>query len=168
MPVTVNGGYVMPAWYDIIGRSDSDPEDAKGIQHSAKAINALIEREASRGIAYQQIVLAGFSQGCAMVLHTGLRFPQRLAGIMALSGYLPLASTLQEERNPANGDTPIFLAHGDWDAVIIPERSERSRDLLQANGYDVQWKSYPMEHSLHPIEVIDIGHFLRRVLASNN
>ena len=168
MPVTVNGGYVMPAWYDIIGRSDSAPEDAAGIQNSAKAINALIEREASRGIAHQQIVLAGFSQGCAMVLHTGLRFPQRLAGIMALSGYLPLASTLSAERNPANQDIPIFLAHGDWDAVIVPERSERSRDLLQANGYDVQWKSYPMEHSLHPIEVIDIGHFLRRVLTTNN
>jgi phospholipase/carboxylesterase len=164
MPVTVNGGYVMPAWYDIIGRSDSDPEDANGIQNSAKAINALIEREASRGIAYQQIVLAGFSQGCAMVLHTGLRFKHRLAGIMALSGYLPLASTLLAERNPANQDTPIFLAHGDWDAVIVPERSERSRDFLQANGHDVQWKNYPMEHSLHPIEVIDIGHFLRRVL----
>jgi phospholipase/carboxylesterase len=103
-----------------------------------------------------------------MVLHTGLRFPQRLAGIMALSGYLPLASTLLEERNSANSNTPIFLAHGDWDAVIIPERSERSRDLLQANDYDVQWKSYPMEHSLHPIEVIDIGHFLQRVLTANN
>ena len=164
MPVTVNGGYVMPAWYDIIGRSDSDPEDAAGIQNSASAINALIEREAQRGIAYNQIVLAGFSQGCAMVLHTGLRFNHRLAGIMALSGYLPLASTLLTERNPANQETPIFLAHGDWDAVIVPERSERSRDFLQANGYDVQWKSYAMEHSLHPIEVVDIGHFLRRVL----
>jgi phospholipase/carboxylesterase len=168
MPVTVNGGYVMPAWYDIIGRSDSDPEDASGIQNSAKAINALIEREASRGIPYQHIVLAGFSQGCAMVLHTGLRFPQRLAGIMALSGYLPLAPSVLAERNSANQDTPIFLAHGDWDAVIIPERSERSRDFLEANGYDVQWKNYPMEHSLHPIEVIDIGHFLRRVLTANN
>jgi phospholipase/carboxylesterase len=164
MPVTVNGGYVMPAWYDIIGRSDSDPEDAAGIQNSASAMNALIEREAQRGIAYNQIVLAGFSQGCAMVLHTGLRFNHRLAGIMALSGYLPLASTLLTERNPANQETPIFLAHGDWDAVIVPERSERSRDFLQANGYDVQWKSYAMEHSLHPIEVVDIGHFLRRVL----
>lgn len=164
MPVTVNGGYVMPAWYDIIGRSDNDPEDADGIQNSAQAINALIEREASRGIAYSQIVLAGFSQGCAMVLHTGLRFNHRLAGIMALSGYLPLASTLLAERNPANFNTPILLAHGDWDAVIVPERSERSRDFLQANGYDVHWKSYAMEHSLHPIEVVDIGHFLRRVL----
>jgi phospholipase/carboxylesterase len=168
MPVSVNGGYVMPAWYDIIGRGDNDPEDAKGIQNSAKAISALIEREASRGIAYKRIVLAGFSQGCAMVLHTGLRFNHGLAGIMALSGYLPLASTLLAQRNPANQDTPIFLAHGDWDAVIIPERSERSRDFLQANGYDVQWKNYPMEHSLHPIEVIDIGHFLRRVLRTND
>jgi phospholipase/carboxylesterase len=164
MPVTVNGGYVMPAWYDIIGRKDSEPEDASGIQNSAKAINALIEREAGRGIAYSQIILAGFSQGCAMVLHTGLRFNHGLAGIMALSGYLPLASTLLAERNPANFNTPIFLAHGDSDAVIVPERSERSRDFLQANGYDVQWKSYAMEHSLHPIEIIDIGHFLRRVL----
>lgn len=164
MPVTVNGGYVMPAWYDIIGRSDHDPEDAIGINRSAMAINALIEREASRGIAYEKIVLAGFSQGCAMVLHTGLRFPHRLAGIMALSGYLPLAQSFLAERNPANQATPIFMAHGDWDAVIIPERSERSRDLLQANGYDVQWKSYAMEHSVHPIEIIDMCHFLRHVL----
>lgn len=164
MPVTVNGGYVMPAWYDIIGRSDSDLEDAPGINRSAIAINALIEREANRGIAYDKIVLAGFSQGCAMVLHTGLRFPHRLAGIMALSGYLPLAQAFLSERNTANNQTPIFMAHGDWDAVIVPERSERSRDLLQANGYDVQWKSYAMEHSVHPIEVIDMCHFLRRVL----
>lgn len=164
MPVTVNGGYVMPAWYDIIGRSDSDPEDAAGIHRSAMAIHALIEREASRGIPYDKIVLAGFSQGCAMVLHTGLRFPHRLAGIMALSGYLPLAPSFLSERSPANQTTPIFMAHGDWDAVIIPERSERSRDLLQANGYDVQWKSYAMEHSVHPIEIIDMCHFLRRVL----
>lgn len=166
MPVTVNNGYVMPAWYDIIGRSDSDPEDRAGIERSATAINALIEKEASRGIAYNKIVLAGFSQGCAMVLHAGLRFPHRLAGIMALSGYLPLAQSLAAERSPANIDTPIFMAHGDWDAVIIPERSERSRDLLTTHGYEVQWKSYAMEHSVHPIEIKDIGHFLRKVLAA--
>ncbi|CAM3598061.1 alpha/beta hydrolase [Polynucleobacter brandtiae] len=163
IPVTVNGGYVMPAWYDIISRSDNAEEDRIGIEHSAKAINALIEKEASRGIAYDKIVLAGFSQGCAMVLHTGLRFPHRLAGIMALSGYLPLATSLGAERSSANIDTPIFMAHGDWDAVIIPQRSEQSRDLLTASGYHVQWKSYAMEHSVHPIEMIDMGHFLRRI-----
>lgn len=164
MPVTVNGGYVMPAWYDIIGRSPNDPEDGIGITRSAQAIAALIEREASRGIAYNRIVLAGFSQGCAMVLHTGLRFPHRLAGIMALSGYLPLASDFLTERTPANQNTPIFMAHGQWDAVIVPERSEASRDLLLAHGYEVQWKSYAMEHSLHPIEIVDLCHFLRRAL----
>lgn len=166
MPVTVNGGYVMPAWYDIIGRSVGDPEDRAGIERSAQAIYDLIEKEASRGIAYNKIVLAGFSQGCAMVLHTGLRFPHKLAGIIALSGYLPLAQSLEAERSPENTNTPIFMAHGDWDAVIIPERSKLSKDHLIALGYEVQWKSYAMEHSVHPIEIIDIGHFLRRVLGS--
>jgi len=112
MPVTVNGGYVMPAWYDIIGRNLMDQEDAAGIQKSAAAIVQLIEKEAERGIAYDKIVLAGFSQGCAMALHIGLRFPHRLAGIIALSGYLPLAMTANIEKHTANAKTPIFMAHG--------------------------------------------------------
>jgi phospholipase/carboxylesterase len=139
-------------------------QDAAGIQKSARAINLLIEHEISRGIPAHNIVLAGFSQGCAMALHTGLRFPQRLAGIMALSGYLPLADTLMAERAPANADTPIFMGHGSMDPVVVPVRGEASRDLLAQLGYAVQWHSYPMQHSVHPREVADISAFLASVL----
>lgn len=165
MPVTVNGGYVMPAWYDISGGDLVSRQDADGIARSMQAINALIEQEISRGIAPEAIVLAGFSQGCAVALHTGLRFGQRLAGIMALSGYLPLADRLAAERNPANATTPIFMAHGSQDPVVIPAWGESSRDLLSQLGYPVQWHSYPMQHSVHPREVADISVFLTRVLS---
>jgi phospholipase/carboxylesterase len=162
--VTVNGGYVMPAWYDITGRDISDREDLAGIHKSAVAISELIEREASRGIAYKNIVLAGFSQGCAMSLQVGLRFPHAIAGIMALSGYLPLAKTLLLERSEANAKTPIYMAHGLWDAVITLERAEASADILEKLGYQVDWNTYPMEHSLHPDELVDISRFLTMVL----
>jgi phospholipase/carboxylesterase len=165
IPVTVNGGYVMPAWYDILGADLVSRQDAAGIRASGQAINALIEREIARGIPAARIVLAGFSQGCAMALHAGLRFPQSLAGIMALSGYLPLAEHLAAERNAANAHTPIFMAHGSQDPVVVPARGEASRDLLARLGYPVQWHSYPMPHSLHPREVADIAIFLRQVLA---
>jgi phospholipase/carboxylesterase len=165
MAVTVNGGYVMPAWYDITGRDIKDREDAAGIHKSAIAISELIEREASRGIAYEKIVLAGFSQGCAMSLQVGLRFPHALAGIMALSGYLPLAASLPLERSEANSKTPIFMAHGIWDAVVIPERAEASVDALEKLDYQVDWNTYPMEHSLHPDELVDISRFLTMVLS---
>lgn len=162
--VTVNGGYVMPAWYDITERDINAREDIAGIHKSATAIAELIEREASRGIAYDKIVLAGFSQGCAMSLQVGLRFPHTLAGIMALSGYLPLAKSLAVERSDANSKTPIFMAHGVWDAVIVPERAEASADVLEKLGYQVDWNTYPMEHSLHPDELVDISRFLTMVL----
>lgn len=164
LPVTINGGYVMPAWYDIRGADLVSRQDAEGIQKSAQAIAALIDNEIARGIAPEAIVLAGFSQGCAMALHTGLRFPQRLAGIMALSGYLPLAETLTAERHLANAATPIFMAHGSQDPVVIPARGEASRDLLTGLGYAVQWHTYPMPHSLHPREVTDISAFLKSML----
>ncbi len=165
IPVTVNGGYVMPAWYDIFGADLVSRQDAVGIRASEQAVTALIEREIARGIPASRIVLAGFSQGCAIALHTGLRFPQTLAGIMALSGYLPLAEHFATERAPANAHTPIFMAHGNQDPVVIPERGEASRDLLVKMGYPVQWHSYPMPHSLHPREVADIAVFLKKVLA---
>jgi phospholipase/carboxylesterase len=168
MAVTVNGGYVMPAWYDITGRNLNDREDVNGIHQSAIAISHLIEREASRGISYDNIVLAGFSQGCAMSLQVGLRFPHKLAGIMALSGYLPLANSLPLERSVANNDTPIFMAHGTWDEVIIPERAEASADVLEKLGYQVDWNTYPMEHSLHPDELTDISRFLTLVLSKKD
>lgn len=165
IPVTVNGGYMMPAWYDIFGADLISRQDTAGIRASAQAIAALIEREIARGIPAHRIVLAGFSQGCAMALHTGLRFPQTLAGIMALSGYLPLAEQFVAERTAANAHTPIFMAHGSQDPVVVPARGEASRDLLVKMGYPVQWHSYPMPHSLHPREVADISVFLGQVLA---
>ncbi len=167
MAVTVNGGYVMPAWYDITERDINAREDLAGIHKSAVAIADLIEREASRGVAYEKIVLAGFSQGCAMSLQVGLRFPHALAGIMALSGYLPLAKSLSLERSDANRKTPIFMAHGVWDAVIVPERAEASADVLEKLGYQVDWNTYPMEHSLHPDELVDISRFLTMVLSKS-
>jgi phospholipase/carboxylesterase len=154
----------MPAWYDIRGTDLVRQQDEAGIRQSAQAIIALIEREIARGIAACRIVLAGFSQGSAIALHTGLRYPQQLAGIVALSGYLPLAGHLAAERSMANAHTPIFMAHGSQDPVVIPARGEASRDLLVQLGYAVQWHSYPMPHSVHPREIADISAFLTRVL----
>lgn len=165
MPVTVNGGYVMPAWYDIRGADLLSRQDDAGIRTSEQAIHALIAREIARGIAAEHIVLAGFSQGSAMALHTGLRYPHTLAGIVALSGYLPLAETFAAERAAANARTPVFMAHGSQDPVVLPVRGEASRDLLTGLDYDVQWHSYPMPHSVHPREIIDISAFLTDVLA---
>ncbi|MDB5850275.1 MAG: carboxylesterase [Rhodoferax sp.] len=167
MPVTVNNGYVMPAWYDIFAADLVRREDGPGIKASAAAIEALIAREVARGIQPEHIVLAGFSQGCAMALHTGLRHHARLAGIMALSGYLPLAGSLAAERAAANQHTPIFMAHGTADPVVVLARAEDSRQALTTMGYDVRWHTYPMPHSVHPKEVADIGDFLRAVLPAN-
>jgi phospholipase/carboxylesterase len=164
MPVTVNGGYIMPAWYDILGPNLVSQQDAAGIQASERAIVALIAHEVARGIPAERMVLAGFSQGCAMALHTGLRLPHRLAGIMALSGYLPLADRFAAERHPANAQTPVFMAHGTQDPVVVVARGEDSRDALVALGQPVAWHSYPMPHSLHPQEISDISAFLALVL----
>ena len=164
MPVSINNGYVMPAWYDIKGADLVRMEDAAGIHTSALAIEALIANEVARGIPASHIVLAGFSQGCAMALHTGLRHGEKLAGIMALSGYLPLAGTLAAERSMANAATPIFMAHGTQDPVVPLARAEASRDALRGLGYPVEWHTYAMPHSVHPQEVADIGTFLRQIL----
>lgn len=165
MPVTMNGGYEMPAWYDILGSDLVKREDEAGIRRSALALEALIAREVQRGVAAERIVLAGFSQGCAMALHTGLRHSSRLAGIVALSGYLPLAGQLAEQASSANRDVPIFMAHGTADPMVVLPRAEASRDALLALGYGVQWHTYPMQHSVHPQELHDIGLFLQSVLA---
>ena len=164
MPVTVNGGYVMPAWYDIVGRNLMDQEDADGIKQSAASIIELIEREVQRGIDYRHIVLAGFSQGCAMALYIGLRLPHQLAGIIALSGYLPLALSLHVEKHAANQSTPIFMAHGTYDPVVVLDRAQASHALLEKLGYPVDWNEYPMEHSVNHEELADISHFLQEVL----
>ena len=167
MPVTVNGGYVMPAWYDIIGRNLMDQEDAEGIKRSATSIIELIEREVQRGIDFRHIVLAGFSQGCAMALYIGLRLPHQLAGIIALSGYLPLALSLSIEKHSANQNTPIFMAHGTYDPVVILDRAQASHALLEKLDYRVNWNEYPMEHSVHHEELADISRFLQEVLPKN-
>jgi phospholipase/carboxylesterase len=167
MPVTVNGGYVMPAWYDIIGRNLMDQEDTEGIKRSAASIIELIEREVQRGIDYRHIALAGFSQGCAMVLYIGLRLPHPLAGIIALSGYLPLALSLNLEKHSANQSTPIFMAHGTFDPVVALDRAQASHSLLANLGYQVDWNEYPMEHSVNHEELKDISRFLQEVLPKN-
>ena len=164
-PVTINMGMPMRAWYDILGTDLIRREDEAGLRESQAAVEALIEREIARGTPAERIVLAGFSQGCAMTLQAGLRQPRRLAGLMGLSGYLPLAAVTEAERHPANQDTPIFLAHGTQDPVVILPRAEASRDLLVSLGYQVEWHTYPMPHSVHPAEIADIGRFLQQVLA---
>lgn len=166
MPVTINNGYVMRAWYDIREGDLTQREDEAGLRRSQQAIDALIEREIARGIPAHRIVLMGFSQGCAMTLLTGLRQSHRLAGLVGLSGYLPLAATTEAERNPANQHTPIFLAHGTEDPVVPLQRAIASRDQLQALGCQVDWHEYPMPHSVCPDEVADIDAFLKRVLAA--
>jgi phospholipase/carboxylesterase len=164
MPVTINGGYEMRAWYDILGTDLVRHEDEAGLRKSQLAIEQLIANEKARGIPAERIILAGFSQGCAMTLQTGLRHPEKLAGLLCLSGYLPIHTTLAAERSPANQTTPIFMAHGTVDPVIPIFRAEQSRDLLQSLGYTVEWHEYPMPHSVSPEEIDHIGDWLRRVL----
>lgn len=164
--VTINGGYVMPAWYDILSADFSARrEDPQGVRGSAAALEKLIARENARGIADRHVVLAGFSQGGAIALHTGLRHPATLAGIMALSTYLPLADTLPAEAHKANRTTPIFMAHGYDDGVIRYEFSRRSCELLLEAGYPIDWHPYEMDHSVCMEEVRDIGAWLRKTLA---
>lgn len=165
-PVTINNGIGMRAWYDIFTMDLVRREDDPGIRVSQAAIEALIARENARGVPTSNIVLAGFSQGCAMALHTGLRQKEKLAGLIGLSGYLPLASTAQAERTPANADTPIFLAHGTYDPVVNLARAEATRDFLQTHGYDVTWRTYPMPHSVCAEEIRDIAAFLKRVVTA--
>ena len=164
-PVTINNGYRMRAWYDILGMDLVRREDEAGLRASALEVQALLDREAARGIAPGRTVLMGFSQGCAMTLLTGLRAPQRLAGLVGLSGYLPLAETIEAEASDANRLVPIFLAHGSYDGVVLPQRGRDSRDLLQRLGYDVEWHEYAMQHNVCAEEIADLGNFLRRVLA---
>ena len=164
MPVTINGGYVMRAWYDILGTDLVKREDETGLRASQTAIEQLIAQEKSRNIPTNRIVLAGFSQGCAMALQTGLRHSEPLAGLLCLSGYVPLNTTVIAERSAANQNTPIFLAHGRGDSVIPRNRAEQSRDLLKSLGYEVEWHEYLMPHSVCKEEIDDIGHWLRRIL----
>ena len=165
MSVTRNNGYVMPAWYDIYGVIPVREEDEACIKMSQAYIDALIQAEISRGISSDRIVLAGFSQGGAIALHTALRYPHKLAGILALSTYLPLHAKLNAEAHTANKNIPIFMAHGIFDDVISLEMSKVSRDLLQNSGFSVNWYEYRMAHSVCAEEIIDIESFLKQVLS---
>ncbi|MFY9314379.1 MAG: alpha/beta fold hydrolase [Burkholderiales bacterium] len=162
-PVTINMGMRMRAWYDIV-QLGGGGEDEAGIRDSQGLLEKLIAKQKQQGIAARRIVLAGFSQGGAIVLQTALRHPERLAGVLALSTYLPLAGKLEKERSAMNADVPIFMAHGAHDNMIPMFRAAQSRDALQALGYDVEWHDYPMPHSVCPQELADIAEFLLRVL----
>jgi phospholipase/carboxylesterase len=166
MPVTINGGHPMRAWYDILGTEEEGVQDEAGLRRSQALVEGLLAREKARGMPAQRIVLAGFSQGCAMALLTGLRHPERLGGIVGLSGYLPLADTTGDEAHPANRGTPIFLAHGSYDPVVELHRATASRDALRALGYEPEWHEYMMPHAVCPPEVEELNAFLVRVLSA--
>jgi phospholipase/carboxylesterase len=167
-PVTLNGGYAMRAWYDIFPPSShaAQPrqEDEPGLRASMVQVQALIDREVAMGVPASRIVLMGFSQGCAMTLLTGLRAPQRLAGLVALSGYLPLPASAAAERSAANAGLPVFMGHGEEDEIVVIERGEAARDALLALGHPVEWRTYPMGHSVCPEEVADLNRWLLDVL----
>jgi phospholipase/carboxylesterase len=165
--VTINNGYVMRAWYDV---SFGDLEgkgrraDEAGVRESQAQIGALVEREAGRGIAHKNILLAGFSQGGAVALHTGLRYPRSLGGVMALSTYLPLADSFPQEATAENKATPVFMAHGVFDPVVPLVMGAGSMTFLTGLGYAIDWRQYPMQHSVCAQEVQDIGAWLRKIL----
>jgi phospholipase/carboxylesterase len=163
--VTINGGHRMRAWYDILGTDLARREDEGGLRESALLVQGLIDREVARGVPANRIVLAGFSQGCAMTLLAGLRHPLRLAGLAGMSGYLPLAASTPAERHAANADTPVFLAHGRSDGVVPLARGAEARDQLKSLGHPVEWHDYPMEHSVCMEEVVALNQWLLRVLA---
>ena len=165
MPVTINNGYPMRAWYDIRENDFNERADIAGVKRSQAQVEALIARENARGVTAQRIVLAGFSQGGAIALYAGLRHIERLAGIVALSTYVIAPATLAAEAGAANRDVPIFMAHGTQDPVVQFRWGEASRRLLVAAGYNVEWHTYPMPHSAVPEEIDAISAFLLRALA---
>jgi phospholipase/carboxylesterase len=162
-PVTINNGYVMRAWYDIRGLARSAAEDAEGIRESQARVSALVDAQQHRGITPARVVIAGFSQGGAIALQTALRYPSALAGVLALSTYLPLQQTLPAEAAAANRSIQILMCHGTNDPMVPVQLGELSRQVLTGLGYAVDWRTYPMEHSVCPAEVTDIGHWLRQV-----
>jgi len=163
-PVTINGGFVMRAWYDIAYQELAFKEDERGLRESQKLIEELIVRENTRGIPSSRIVLAGFSQGGVLALQTGLRQSKLLAGLMALSSYLPMSPMIEVERNAASNSVPIFMGHGITDNIVPLALGKMSRDTLIKLGYEVEWHQYTMPHSVCPEELADIGVWLKRVL----
>jgi phospholipase/carboxylesterase len=168
MPVTINQGMSMRAWYDVRAANITERADLDGVRRSEQQVGALIEHEASRGISPARIVLAGFSQGGAIALFAGLRYPQRIAGIVALSTYLIAPDLLADDASSANRDVPIFMAHGTRDPVVQFPWGETSRRALEAGGWSVEWHAYPMEHSAVIEEIVEVGRFLVRVLGSGS
>ena len=164
MAVTRNSGYIMPAWYDLYGVTGNSKEDEAGIRNTRSYVNKLIQHELDRGISAERIVIAGFSQGGAIALHTALRYPQKLGGVLALSTYLPVKTQLAAEASPANASTPIFMAHGVFDDVITLEMCKISLQTLQSQHYLVDWHEYNMAHSVCMEEITDIRAFLSKVL----
>jgi phospholipase/carboxylesterase len=164
-PVTINNGFVMRAWYDITSLGANRTEDDAGIRESADVVRSYVEQENTRGIASNRIVIAGFSQGGAIALHAALRHPQRLAGVMALSSYLPLQQTLAAEASGANRDVPILVCHGLRDGVVPATMGKAARDTLQGLGYPVEWQAYPMEHQVCMEEVLDVSKWLQARLS---
>jgi len=160
-PITVNGGAVMRAWYDIIEISTVKGQDEAGIRHSAGKVRALIDHEISRGVPASKIVLAGFSQGGAMALHVGLRYPEKLAGIMALSAYLLFPDRLQSEYSKANSSTAVFMGHGTQDPMVPFALGQAACSALQTGQWPVEWHSYPIPHSVSQPEIADIGRWLQ-------
>ncbi len=168
IPVTCNGGYVMPAWYDIISLDKNNREvDTAGIVQSREQIRILIDREKEMGIPSHRIFLAGFSQGGAVAYTTGLTHPEPLAGIMALSTYLPVPKLVAEEATEDNRQVPIFAAHGTEDDIVSIELGRRATEFLTQNGYTCQWQEYPMPHSISLEEIQDIGTWLNQRIASH-
>jgi phospholipase/carboxylesterase len=165
-PVTINGGAAMRSWYDILNADLSRREDEAGVRASIARVHRLLEREIARGMPARRIVLGGFSQGCAITLAAGLRFGQRLGGLVGMSGYVPLAANTAAERHTANADVPVFIAHGQRDGIVPMARGAAGRDLLQELGMKVEWHDYPMEHSVCIEEVQALRQWLLRVLAA--
>ena len=160
VPVTVNGGLSMPAWYDVLTLDWNGPEDAAGVRDSSRLLRHLIRRETERGIPSHRVFIGGFSQGGSVALFTGPRHPDPLAGIVALSTWMPQPASLAEENSDANRSLPVFMAHGTYDPTVPMMFGARARDQLRAQGHDVRWSTYPMEHAVCAREIADLNEWL--------
>lgn len=165
-PITVNGGYVMPGWYDIKGSDISDKEDLPGITESQQTLEALIDGQIARGIASENIIIAGFSQGGAVAYYTALRLKHKIAGVLALSTYLPFPQNALNEHTSVNVNTPVMAMHGLSDGIVMPGLGKSSADLMAKLGFEVQWQEYDMEHSVIPEQLADIGNWINRVFCT--
>ena len=170
-PVTINGGIPMRAWYDVMSLDRSGPQDEAGIRDSAETLKRLIEREHDRGVDYDRVVLAGFSQGGAIAMHTAMRFPEKLAGLMALSTWMPLEATIDGEvmQSPESQprDLPVLMAHGSFDPMLPIAVGQHARDIMQKAGFDVQWHEFPMAHAVCAEEIAEIRRWLLSILANS-